>query len=313
MGVRRIVTQVLAPVGLVIVIAYWALTSDWRSLSSVAFSPTHFVLGVFSAFVWVWTQALVWRRLLGAADAETASTRNKLFAQAWLMRYLPGKIPSLVALSYNGSQLGHQKQAAAQAALMLTLMMAGGNLLIGSFAFAFLPGTFLYLLPVTLVTLGFVAVTLATGLHSKRLFRCVRVAYFRLTKRKLQHPQGISWQSLLGASLGAVLAGVMIGFSFWAVFRSIAPELQVADVLYAVAVSNLAIAAGTFAVFTPNGLGVREVVLVGAASAIVSPSIGLAWALLSRLAVLLADLGFLATSTLFEWLRRNSGNGPPQG
>ena len=86
----------------------------------------------------------------------------------------------------------------------------------------------------------------------------------------------------------ASLAALSLGLHGFALTRAIAPASDV-SLIAVVAVFVLAWVAGYVVFFVPNGVGVREVVMVAGLSAQMSPASAIAIAAASRLVYLAAD------------------------
>ncbi|MBB5871445.1 hypothetical protein F4553_004824 [Allocatelliglobosispora scoriae] len=244
-----------------------------------------------------------WLSMLSGVTGDVAATDSaRIFFAGQFAKYMPGKIFGYVVSVRMGKTLG-VSTVRMTSAWMLTLviglltgatvgLLAGPQVLGGSVAW------------LALAALPIVAVLIRPDLIS---WAAVVVA--RLLRRPpptVRLPGSVIRRNVVMQLMSWLLGGVQLWFLAIAMGAPPAGSL-----LLCVGAFGLGTVAGVFAVFAPEGLGVREFVLLTALSVTLSlPAAGVV-ALVSRLVVILSELATAGVGLLvIEVLRRRRARRP---
>jgi hypothetical protein len=269
-GIRRALRAGSALAGLA-ALAFLAgtLVDSWSELGRrlATFDPAPFGLGVALIMLQTVLVAAVWRDLLRLLGAEAGLARSyRLIFLAALGKYLPGKVWALGGVAVLAPAAGVPPRAAALASTGTVALVAIGGALVGGLAY--LLWRLAVAPPLVLAAAGGLALApwLAAGAGVSRRPR--------LALRALAAANG-SWLLL-------ALANWSIARAIWPVGLDLAPPI--------LASAALGWAAGLAAIAIPAGLGVREAVQALALADVLPPATATAFALLVRVALILADL-----------------------
>jgi len=201
-----------------------------------------------------------WLHLLPAETrAGSSAPLVRAFTVGWLARYVPGKIWSYTVRALLAQRIGLTVRLAvgSSAAEYGITMVAAVLLALPLLDISAISGTRLMI--AVMITMSFAAV-MASPL------------------RRVALPTVLAVVSM--AALGGVTAALMVGGG----------HADLADVPRVIAASTLAWLAGTLAIVTPAGIGVREIALVELLRGFATPSAAAGVALLARAVSLLADI-----------------------
>jgi uncharacterized membrane protein YbhN (UPF0104 family) len=247
-------------------------------------SPWSFLAATLLAMLAALFPVLAWRTLIrdvGHTIPVVPAARVYLLSQ--LGKYIPGSVWTVVAQVELSRELRvPTRRSAAVAALQLVLAVVSGLLVTAVTLPAAMPGVrsrywwFLLAVPPLVVLLHPRVVAWWTGL----LFRLARrpMDPVRPTVRALS--AGLAWM---------VVAWVVYGLQCYVLVAD-AGATGPAALLQSTGAFTLAWVAGFVLIFAPAGAGAREAVLVVALTPMVGTGKALVVALLSRLALTLADL-----------------------
>ncbi|MDG4764935.1 lysylphosphatidylglycerol synthase transmembrane domain-containing protein [Solwaraspora sp. WMMD406] len=240
---------------------------------------------------------LAWRSMLsGVSDGVTAVGAARIFFVGQFAKYVPGKVFGFIVSIRIGKTMGVPATRMASAWL-LTLVI--GLLTGATVGLAVGPEV----LGGSVIWFALAAVPIVVTLVRPQLISQAAVVVARLRRRPPPEATvpGRVIRRVVVTQLVSWLAG---GVQLW--FLAIAMGAPPAgSFLLCVGVFSLGAVAGVFAVFTPDGLGVREVILLGALSLVMPiPAAGVV-ALLSRLVVVVSELVTAGIGLLVvEFLRR---------
>jgi hypothetical protein len=245
------------------------LAESWSELGErlLAFDPAPFALGVALIMLQTVLIAAIWRDLLRLLGGRVGlASAYRLIFLAALGKYLPGKLWALGGVAAMAPAAGVPMAAATLASTGTVGLVAVGGALVGGLTYS------LWRLSVApaLVLAAAGALALAPWLASGALGS----PRSRLALRALAAANG-SWLLL-------ALANWSIARAIWPVGLDLAPPI--------LASAALGWAAGLAAVAVPAGLGVREAVQALALADVLPPTTAAAFALLVRVALIVADL-----------------------
>lgn len=201
-----------------------------------------------------------WLYLLPAdTRAGSSVALCRAFTVGWIARYVPGKIWAYAVRVFLAQRIGLAVRLTlgSSAAEYGITMVVAALLALPLLEFRVISGT-------GLLIIVFVVLSLCTLLAS--------------TLRRFVLPALLAVVSM--TALGGVTAALMVGGG----------HADLVDVPWLIAASTLAWLAGTLAIVTPAGIGVREIALVELLRGLASPSDAAGVALLTRAVSLLADL-----------------------
>jgi uncharacterized membrane protein YbhN (UPF0104 family) len=291
--VLRVVRPVVA--GLVLVAVVVALARTWHSVAPDISSIPVWALGLSLAWMLAGlVPTLVAWRILLADLGSTLPLRTSIgvFFVGQLGKYLPGSLWVVLAQSDLAARHGVPRRRTAVVALVQVGVSIVVGLVLGVLAVpAFVAGgqNRIWLLSLVAVPVG------AAILHPPILNRVVATGLRVLRREPLEHD--FSRRAVAGAAGASAVAWTLIGLHLWTL--AVALHAPAGRTILAGAFGYcLAAAVGLLVVFTPAGLGARDVVVVLSLSSVMPRSAATAAAIVSRLVVLVADL----IAAAFGWL-----------
>jgi uncharacterized membrane protein YbhN (UPF0104 family) len=290
--VARAVVAVLVLVALVL-----ALVRTWHSVSGpISRLPLWAVVAAVAlVLLGLLPTVAAWRILL----ADLGSTlplpaAAGVFFVGQLGKYLPGSLWVVLAQSDLAARHGVPRRRTAvvglvQVGISIVVAMAMGVLAVPALVAGGVDRTWL----VTLVALPVGAVIL----HPPILNRCVALGLRVLHREPLEHE--FTRRAVGGAAVASAVAWLLIGLHVWVL--AVALHAPAGRALLAAGFGySLAAAIGLLIVFTPAGLGARDVVIVLTLSTMMPRSAATAVAIVSRFVVLLSDVIAAASGWLYE-------------
>jgi uncharacterized membrane protein YbhN (UPF0104 family) len=283
--VLRVVRPVVALLVLVAVVV--AIARTWHSVAPDIGRIPAWALVASVAFV---LAGLVptfaaWRILLADLGSTLPlRTAVGVFFVGQLGKYLPGSLWVVLAQSDLAARHGVPRRRTAvvglvQVGISIVVGLAMGVLAVPAFVSS--GQNRIWLLSLVALPIG------AVVLHPPILNRLVAYALRVLRREPLEHD--FSRRAVGGAAVASALAWLLIGLHLWTLAVALhAPAGRA--VLAGVFGYALAAAVGLLVVFTPAGLGARDVVVVLSLSSVMPRSAATAAAIVSRFVVLVADL-----------------------
>lgn len=293
----------LRPVLAVVLVAAcgWALWTQWDEVrpNLAEVGPVPVAAAVAAGVLGAWLGCLGWRELLadvgrrlGVVDATAVHFAGQLG------KYVPGGVWPVVAQMSLNRDRGIARTATFTAFVLHMLVSLASAI-----------GVAAVMLPLGDPTalgqrwwLLALAPAVVVVLHPKMLTRLAAVAA-RLLRRPAV-PASPSGTAIVRAAALVTAGNLVFGFHLYLLVNQLDPDgprvlVQVTGAF------ALAWAVGFVVIVTPSGLGVREVAMTVALSAVLSTGAATAAALMSRLALTAADLLLGATSVgLLGWGRR---------
>ncbi|MFQ6020152.1 MAG: hypothetical protein ACE5KW_05280 [Dehalococcoidia bacterium] len=295
---------------LILLLAPWALIAYlFRDVDAAlsAFedaSVVPMVGGLLLTLVALVGMALLWARLVAHLNRDLAvpSTVHLLrsFARSWLARYLPGKLWAYGArMVHTDASVTPRRIVASSLADELALVVGTAIALgLGLWTWAVAGAT--AGLPVLLGALAVVIVAVSrldyvTQLALRLLGRAMPQRW-RSAGEELQRAADDPGLGLTASALftvGYLLTNLLLGVAFVLIVWSVS-DIGWGDVTLLIGGYNLAGVVSIIAFFAPAGLGVREGVLAGFLTPVVSAPVAASLAIFMRLLTVLADVTFLA-------------------
>ncbi len=272
-------------------------------------AATGVVLLTYLLLIQLWRHILrSWGERLGVVDAMA------IWSISSLGRYVPGRVWQIAAMMALSKRRGVSPAAATGSALLNTLLNIGAGLVV---ALA-LAGSTLDRLRPGASGVGVVAIGLAVlGMLMLPwlLPTMVRLAS-RVLKRDIAEPR-MSLAAIWSTAGGNVVAWLLYGVAFHLFAVGVLGDAAAGATSSYVAVYTGSYVVGYLTIFTPGGLGAREVMMVAMLTAFGLTSEPQAWLLAfgSRLWLLVVEVLpgvlFLAHSALRPPSKLNSGDATP--
>jgi glycosyltransferase 2 family protein len=281
-------------------LALYLQSIDFSKLRNLPFNWSLFTLSFAVGLLFLFLGAYIWRvilRALGASDLPNYRTTTKVYARAWMGRYIPGTVTWIAGKVYLASGWGISKSR-----LSVASLLEGGSQVLGTVFVAFILLGFdsrLDVLPTSaklaLIGLGvMVLVVLIPVVFNKIL----AIAFKVIGRRTASDDLRINGQAVTRSFGLYVIGGIIQGCASFLVIKSIAPELSYGDLGYIIGIIGLSTVAGMAAPFAPSGIGIKDGLLLILLTAILPNETALAATVIIRLWSVLLDLLFLAISSL---------------
>jgi len=262
----------------------WRFNGWYLSLSVVLL-----VMGIVGwAIVWSWMLQRLGKQRLPLR--ETAS----VYIYGNAAKYVPGAVWNYFARVYLGQRQGVEMRRMWIAnlieilvSLCTGLILYGGSLLWPHIHRPFLPKQLIVILITALL-----AVISPPVLHV--LDSSVRKLYGQSSQHE---PVLLSWSNLVAYVVFSCITWLLIGLAFYFLVQSVY-RLPLDYLPEAIGVWSLSVVAGLAAIGIPQGLGVKEGILVMAMNAVVPLPVALSISVLSRVWLIVCDL----VATLSWWL-----------
>ncbi|HET9065822.1 MAG TPA: lysylphosphatidylglycerol synthase domain-containing protein [Gemmatimonadales bacterium] len=284
----------------------WKIQREWDTVraSPAAFELHADWLVVSLLATWLMYAALVegWRRLvIGWGHRLPWLRAARIWILSSIAAFIPGRIWGFAGMAIMSERAGVRGTAAVAAAVVMQVLAIGTGVGVAAIAMGPEIGAYRAGASLALTVLGVIAIGSTVALGNQRFLDWL----WRLARRESAAPSAPRWPALLESALINLLAWLGYGVAFWALARGILPDAQL-PLRVAVGTYAVSYIAGYLAVFTPGGLGVRELFLVG----LLTPSLGaeaaIALSLGSRLVIMLNQAGAAAP---FFILRESASDG----
>ncbi len=294
-SVRSVLPTVIRFVLLALVIgfAFAYLARQWGAVSTavarlspvaLAGSMLFLVLGLVAATV-------AWVALLNGLGSHVPPLRAaQISLVGALGKYLPGSLWAYLMQM----ELGRAHGVSRSRVLITTLYAAGvgvvASLLLGGLALpTILAGRTELLWLFVLLPIGLI------GLHPT-VMTWLASTVLRIAKRPPLE-EAISLRTVLVAMAWTLLAYAFYGAHLWLLARALVPA-DLPLLLLLTGSIALGFSASLFAFFLPSGVGVREALLIGAMSLVMSEAEGSAVSLVSRVFFTIGDLGIAGAAAI---------------
>ncbi|MGJ7440269.1 lysylphosphatidylglycerol synthase domain-containing protein [Aquipuribacter sp. MA13-6] len=290
-GRARLLTVLSVAVGLgVLVLGVVVVAARWdevsTALATIGWGPATACLLLTTAGVVATGECWrVWLRALGGTG-PTTSTAHRVFYVTQAGKYVPGSLWPVLAQAVLAARYGVPRPAMVGAATLFLLLHTVTGAVVGAVGVgATLASQWGWL--VVPVVVGGVVVLLPPVLG--------RLLHALARWRPALATASPGWAATGRAVALMLLAWVCYGTATWLLLRPLGAGVDALPL--AVGGYALAWVVGFLTFAAPAGVGAREAVLVAALGPLVGVSAALSVALVSRVALTVADLGLAAAST----------------
>jgi len=208
-----------------------------------------------------------------------------------LGRYVPGRIWPVFTLSYLGKTIKIDEQVSVAAWAVSLIISLPGSILAGLVCIWLVPELqphAITAMPVSLGTLalivGVISAILVVAPNTSLFIYNLILRLLRMKPVKLR----LTFPMALKVFCGYLLCWVVFGLAFWLFLLSIAPDADISPIA-AIGVFVISYQIGYLAIFSPGGVGVRELVMTAMLATYVGP-IAPAVAVASRLWNLVSEI-----------------------
>ncbi|WP_159940554.1 MULTISPECIES: lysylphosphatidylglycerol synthase domain-containing protein [unclassified Nocardiopsis] len=286
---------------LVCVCAGWALWANWAQAREAAASLPLWALpaAVLAGMAGLTAQMLAWRALLagmGSPLPRRAAARVMFVGQ--LGKYLPGSVWAFVAQVELARDWRVPRSRGAAATLLAVAVTVAVSLAVAGVA-----------LPLSSAEAArrwwwalALAPLLLAALHPRVVGWGIRLAarpFARFREVAEAGPLEVRGRAVAASVGWTLVAWVPLGLHVWVLVCGVGGD-PLRSLGPAVGAYALAWTLGLLVVFAPAGLGVREAVLVVALAPVVDAGAALVVAVLSRLVMTVADVGWAGLSVLLS-------------
>lgn len=288
---------------LVVFLARYLRGTDWGQLGRLEFSPWYLLAAVPLSVASRMLQPVAWRILIRSYGDHPPpyAQITRVYATSWLGRYIPGKVAGIGAKVLFGREYGMRAStlaatSVAEAALQLTTALALAFVLIALWGDALVLSDDVRLL--ALIALSGLVTLLAPPVFN-------RVTHWARGLMKVAPGDvgRVSLVTLLSAGAVYVLIHAMSGPPIYFVLKSMYPAVAASLMPELTAAVLFAGTLGTFAIFTPAGLGVREGILIVLLGVLIPRSVAVAGVLVLRLWSIAMDLLYYGVALMLDRAR----------
>lgn len=278
-GISRTLIKVLKYI-LIIVVVYFAgkkLINNWQEVVQYdwVLNPYFLVLAVVTHLLTFVLLAQVWCFLIsGFGYRISLPTAFKISYIANLGRYIPGKVWQVFGMVYLAKKVNIRQEAAVASWGLAQMFAIPAAFLVCLVAIAWHPellateigrfvGTGLYVA----ILIVFVLSLLIIVAPNRTL------VLFNMILKMLKRPPitfQISKSTALKVYVGYFVAWLVFGFSFWLFAKSIAATTEI-PVVAGIGAFVISYQIGYLTLFSPGGLGVRELILTSVMTAYLGP------------------------------------------
>ncbi len=265
---------------LIIVVVYFVgrkLADNWQEVAAYRWSINIYllVLAVAAHILTFVLLARVWCFLIsGFGFRVTLKQAFKISYIANLGRYIPGKIWQMFGMVYLARKIDISEEAAVASWALAQVYAVPAAFLACAVGLVFQPGMYSGYVS-TLVGTGmyvaaaviFIVSVLVTIVPDKTLL------LFNALLRKFKRPEvsfRLDKKTALKVYFGYFICWLLFGFSFWLFLNAVIDNPQI-PIMAGIVTFLLAYQVGYLTVFSPGGLGVRELVLTSLLTPFVGP------------------------------------------
>lgn len=262
-------------IALICYFVYLKFTENWDEVTQYDWSVNYLllILSLIMHLITLVIMSYVWVILIsGFGYTVKLKDAFKISYIANLGRYVPGKVWWMLGMAYMAKQIKIEEQTSMTSWVVAQFFSLPSALLLGTTFILFSPnlleqaGQFLsssfYLISLLIVILSIILIFAP----SKAL------VLLNTVLRKLKREEvsfDLSIKTALSIYIGYIIGWFVYGFSFWLLIMSVTSNYNI-PMITAVGCFVLAYQIGYLAIFTPGGIGVRELVL----TVILNPYLG---------------------------------------
>jgi uncharacterized membrane protein YbhN (UPF0104 family) len=244
-------------------------------------------------------------RRLGAGSLRGKYVElSYVYAKSWLGRYIPGAATWIVGKVYFASKMGISRARLGVSGLLEGALQIAATLAVGLLLVLIDPRT--NALDAWIRIAIIVAFVLCVIALVPAVFERIVNLALRIIRRQPLAKDLFPTAGTMIASAGLYVGGAIIaGVSYYFISASIYPGIKPGDILFVVGVTSLASAASMLVIFSPGGLGVREVILGVLLSVVMPGEIAALVVVVTRVWSIAVDaLFFAVTGTTMLILKR---------
>lgn len=305
---RAKVVSALRVVMLVVVVLAlgYTLESQWGTVSQTLSTlswPT-LILSEAALLAGLMATTYGWQIVLDDLGPKVGFRRgSQINLVGALGKYVPGSVWAYVLQMELGSKVGVQRVRMITTTVVNVAVSVVASLILGILALPLV----LEHSPDAIWLFALLPFGLA-GLHPKFLTWLVSKGLRLMKKPPLE--QALGYATIGKALLCALLCYGFFGVHLWLLAKSQGhPGFN--EVLLCTGAIAVGMTAGLFAFILPSGVGVREAVVAGALSSVMSPAKAVAFAVASRLLFTVGDMLTAGGAALWAW-RAKTGAGPQE-
>jgi hypothetical protein len=272
---------------------------DLDKLSETSISPVYILLAVpFSLLSRVFLPS-IWIKVISIYHAidsrEEYWDLNYIYAKAWLGKYIPGKVAWLAGKVYFAMDRGISKTVLGVASLVDTILQLLTAMILGVF-FLLVSGAYSnFSTAYNVFFLSSVIIGLIT--ISPPVFnRLISFGYKTIKKKPFDAKYHIKTIDIARIAPLYMAIHALSALPIYFIVSSLGVSLSVIDLVYVSGAFIFAGAVGTFAVFAPSGIGVREGITLLFISSVMDSETALTLVILLRLWTVLLDFIYFGLS-----------------
>lgn len=290
----------------VIGFAVYYLSTQWDEVSEAisTISPLSIVVSFLVLLLGLAAGTMSWVSLLnGLGPRVTVPRAAQVMLIGQLGKYVPGSVWSYLLQMELGRQYGISRPRVLISSLYVAGIGVVSSLLLGGLALpTVLRGhrELLWLFP--LLPIGLVC------LHPKVMTAIADIVLKVFRRPPLDHV--VSLVSVVQALAWSILAYLLYGFHLWLLVNSLI-DPSVRSLILLTGAMSLGFSAGLFAFVFPSGVGVREAVLIGAMTVLITVPQATALSVVSRVMFTVADLVAAGGAALFVLVLHKAHAEPP--
>ncbi len=280
---------------IIVFFAWYLYGFDWAALADVHVGWPVAILALVPSVLFRYVGVGVWRTVLGLIGVDKFPpfvVLARVFARAWMGRYVPGKVAWIAGKVVLAAAYGISKSKLAISSIVeASAQLTGLGLM--SLTLLLIDGRILDTHPVLWYAAFIAAAALVTVLLPPVFNRLVALAY-RIAKRGA--PVQLSWRAISTAVGIYAVVAFLPGTANAILAYAVDPSLSASDFPFLVASFGLAVVAGMAMPFAPNGIGVRDSIQFALLTIVLAAPAALTVVLLSRVLATVADLVFLGAT-----------------
>lgn len=293
-------------IALVVVAAGWQLWTNWPEVAhTVAELQWHrALLSLAAVIVGILCSTMSWQVLLDDLGKPIGIGRGaQIFLVGQLGKYLPGSVWAYVLQIELGRKAGLARARVFAATVFSVIIAMVAALVAGAFAIPALieQDPRLAWLPWLYVALPFALVLL----YPPVLTRIVRWGFKLLRRPRPDHP--VTLRIVIASLLFALGSYVSFGAHLW-LLADTWQGLSLSPLALCIGTMGIAMIAGLVFFLLPSGVGARELVIITALSPLVGVGAATAYAAVSRVMFIIADLATAGSAAgVAVWARKRRG------
>ena len=275
------------------------LDVDMSKLSQIDYRVSYLISAVFFGLMFRFLGVYIWINIIsciGCRGLPKYSVMTRVYAKAWMGRYIPGKVAMIAAKVVFGSRYGISKELLAIGSFLEAILQLLTSVVFSLILIMFDPRLSLHV-SVPSWFLLLVATVLFLPMIPSVFKRLLALAY-QILGKKTETSVLIDSRLMLTSGTLYGCAFFISGISYYFLISSF-HEVPVENAIFIIAAVNLAGVIGVLALFAPGGLGVREGVLLVLLPVILPTEIAVLVVVITRVFSIMIDALFFVVCHLF--------------